>query len=152
MAKLSRQYAEVLMKIAREQDNIEEIYEEALEILKTKKFEVTEDTPEELKIFFKFIDEKYILPTLYIFIEMVREELKIVHGEVISAIPLTEKQMSDLENKLSGEINKRIEIVNHVDTSLLGGLRIIIDNKVIDNSIKSKLSRMKEQLYKGVYF
>ena len=152
MARLGKQYAKALMELAQEHGNLEEIYRQALRVSEDKELIMDEEMPKELKVFLQLIEEKDLLPTLQHFVEMVREELRIAHADVISAVPLTDKQLAELERKLIHLTRKRVEIVNHVDASLLGGVRIILDDTVIDNSIKSQLSGMKEQMYEGVYF
>lgn len=152
MAKLKRQYARSLMNLAKEQGNLEDVYNQALTLTKEDDFEIDDDMPKELRMILELLEEEDMLPTINVFIEMVRKELKIAHADVVSAVPLREEQLIDLEKKLAAIFNKRVEIVNHVDSSLLGGVRIIVDNMVIDNSIKSKLSQLKQKLYQGVNF
>lgn len=152
MARLRKLYAKALLDLAREHGNLEEIYQQALKMVENNHAEIDEDMPPDLKVFIQLIEEKDLLPTIQHFVELVRQELRIAHADVISAMPLSDEQLAEMERKLIMIVRKRVEIVNHVDPSLLGGVRIIIDNKVLDNSIKTQLSDMKQQMYKGVYF
>jgi F-type H+-transporting ATPase subunit delta len=77
--------------------------------------------------------------------------MHLVPVEVISAVPLTEQQLYDIEVRLIRMTRKQLDIRTTVDPSLLGGLRIIVDNTVIDQSIKRKLSDLKKAVYEGVY-
>ena len=72
-------------------------------------------------------------------------------AEVISAIPLTGDQLYRLEVKLIQLLRKEIEISATVDPSLLGGLRVIVGDVVIDHSVKRRLLDMKHAVYQGVY-
>ena len=71
--------------------------------------------------------------------------------EVISAVPLTMEQLARLERKLILMFRKQLSITASVDPSILGGLKVIADNTVLDDSIRRKLIDMKARIYKGVY-
>ena len=86
------------------------------------------------------------------FLDRVRDQLRFVTAEIISAVPLTQGQLNFLEVKLIRMFRKQLDIVTTVDPSLLGGLRIIVGDVVLDDSIKRKLSEMKSAIYKGVYY
>jgi F-type H+-transporting ATPase subunit delta len=79
-------------------------------------------------------------------------EFGLLNVRVYSAIPLTPDQKKHLESKLEKMFGKRIGMEVSVDTSLIGGMRIIAEHTVIDNSIKSMLAEMKKTLYREVFF
>lgn len=65
---------------------------------------------------------------------------------VITAVPLTEQDRKNLEEKLAGFYHKKIILEEDVDPKILGGLTLIMDDQIIDNSIRDKLLRLKEKL------
>ena len=71
--------------------------------------------------------------------------------EVISAVQLTAQQRRSLEIRLIKLFKKRVILKFTVDPALLGGIRVIADNTVIDDSIKRKLYDIKNQITKGVF-
>jgi len=71
--------------------------------------------------------------------------------EVISAVRLTAQQRQSLEIRLIRMLKKRLSLRFTVDPDLLGGIRIVADNIVIDDSIKRKLQDMKSHMVKGVF-
>ena len=73
-------------------------------------------------------------------------------ARVTSAVPLTVEQQARLQSKLEKEFNKQIKMNVKVDPSLLGGLRIVAEHTVIDNTIKTQLADMKKNIYRGVFF
>jgi len=85
------------------------------------------------------------------FIEIARGRMDTHKVEVISAVPLTKEQLHRLEIKLIQLYRKQLDITSTVDPSLLGGLRIVIDDMVIDHSVKHRLQDMKQAVYRGVY-
>ena len=67
--------------------------------------------------------------------------------KVESASPLTELQLENLKEKLKNELQlEKVELNNFVDESLLGGFKITYNNKVVDASIKAKLSAIKAKI------
>ena len=67
--------------------------------------------------------------------------------KVESASPLTELQLENLKEKLKNELQlEKVELNNFVDESLLGGFKLTYNNKVVDASIKAKLSAIKPKI------
>ncbi len=65
-------------------------------------------------------------------------------AEVISAVPLSDGQKKALCEKLEGRLLRRVELRCTVDDSLLGGLIVSVDGKVMDGSIKRRLADVGE--------
>ena len=64
-----------------------------------------------------------------------------------SALPLTEEQLENLKEKIKNELQlENVEINNFVDESLLGGLKLTYNNKVVDATIKAKLNAIKSKI------
>ena len=71
-----------------------------------------------------------------------------VVAEVASANPLTDAQIADLKSTLQGVVTKQalgrdVTIHSKVDPSLLGGLVVKVGSRMIDSSLKTKLSTLK---------
>jgi F-type H+-transporting ATPase subunit delta len=66
-----------------------------------------------------------------------------VTADVTSATPLSEGQRSDLSATLKQKIGKTITLNEHVDPSLIGGLVVKVGSRMIDSSLKTKLTAMK---------
>ena len=62
---------------------------------------------------------------------------------VRSAVALSESEKKALSEKLGRMTGDHVEIVNITDKTVLGGLVIEIDGKVIDGSVKGRLADMK---------
>lgn len=76
------------------------------------------------------------------------ENIKI--AQVISAIELSESQINDLRLALEKKYSSRIDLRLSVDSSLIQGMIIRIENDVIDNSLKSKFKQLQTSLRQGV--
>jgi F0F1-type ATP synthase, delta subunit (mitochondrial oligomycin sensitivity protein) len=55
-------------------------------------------------------------------------------------LPLIGKVKKALEKKLNGKVKLYIDL----DSSLLGGIQLIIGNKIIDGSVKKTAGRIKK--------
>lgn len=66
-----------------------------------------------------------------------------VAAEVISAAPLNDDQMRRLRGEIERQVGKAVNLNTRVDPELLGGLIVKIGSKMIDSSLKTKLSRLK---------
>ena len=67
---------------------------------------------------------------------------------VQSAVKLTSKQESNLVSALEKHFNNKVVVNYKINPEILGGLVIECDSKMIDDSIKGKLDRIKT-LMKG---
>ena len=63
---------------------------------------------------------------------------------VSSAVPLTEAQTVELRRKLEKKIGRTVKIQCREDPGLIGGLRVEVDGRGIDGSIRNKLEEIKE--------
>ncbi len=83
------------------------------------------------------------------FISRVKEEKGIGTAYVTTAVTLNEIQKAQVKEKLLSTTKyNEMEIVFDTDESLIGGMIIRIKDRVVDSSIKTKLSEIKKQLYK----
>lgn len=82
--------------------------------------------------------------------EAFTDEMDVFHNrakaQVTSSIELTPEMKKDIQAQLSKQLGKEIILVSEVDETLIGGIRITIDGKVIDGSIKGQLRRMRQYL------
>lgn len=81
-----------------------------------------------------------------VFSEMRREEQQKLFAEIQSAEPLSDEQVTEIVDSLSKRFGKEVESRVEVDPSLLAGLRIKIDNQVIDNTAEGRLQRFARLL------
>ena len=177
MAELvARRYSEALFEVGKEDNKLDEYLEEIkfigdvcseykdfFELLKTPKIsinekkDVFEETFEgkiskEVNNFLKIILDKRRINSIF---QITKEYEKLVdkHNGVVKAdayttIPLDKDKLKTIENKLSSMTNKKVKLENKIDKSLIGGIKIKIGDKVIDDTIKTKLSDIEKSLKK----
>ena len=83
------------------------------------------------------------------FLDLCASDRENVMAEVISATPLNGSQVSAIANQLSRSVGKNAVVQSRVDEDLLGGLIVKMGSRMVDNSLRSKLERMKLVL-KGI--
>ena len=66
-----------------------------------------------------------------------------VEADVASATALNDSQLQALKETLKASIGKDVQINASVDPSLLGGLVVKVGSRMIDSSLRTKLSTLK---------
>jgi F-type H+-transporting ATPase subunit delta len=128
------------------------------EMTQEKKFSILEDVfkkdlSQEMMGLFQIMIKKGrigdILSVLEYFDSKVKEHLKVGVVEITTPLPLTDEQKKQLEDRLFDVTDyKTLETSYEIDESLLGGMVIRIGDRVLDNSIRSKMEAMSRQLFK----
>lgn len=152
MAKLINRHATALLRMAKEQGKLDELYRQAL-LITQEQGERDSSEPvigDEMSAFIRFVLQGEVSPVLERFADMAREQLGIVAVEVVSAVPLTSAQRASLEATLVRRLGRQVELTTWVDPALLGGLRITVGDRVIDSTIKTRLAEMKKSVCEGV--
>jgi len=67
-------------------------------------------------------------------------------GRVESARSLDPAQMDELAAAIGQQLGKEVVLKNEVDPGLVGGARVFVDNRMIDNSVQGRLSGMQRKL------
>ena len=171
---IANRYAEALFQLSEEENITKEIYNElhsVLDIVKSNKdLDNVLKSPlvakadkvqlietlfnnkinNNLKNFLKILVEKGRISSLksieLTFKQLLNDRDNIIEGTVISAIPLTDEKVKELEEKLSKKYNKNVTLENKVDKTILGGVLVRLGNTQIDGSVKTRLDNIKDQL------
>ena len=176
MAKLvSKTYAEALFETGIEQNSLESLFEEVKtlqeilkdnpdfeklmnhpKILKEEKEEIMESVfkgrlSDELTGFLKIIiqNKRYaqIDSILEYFVLKVKEYKHIGVAYVSTPLELSAEQKEAVEKRLLETTDfVSMEISYEIDKSLIGGMVIRIGDRVVDSSIKTKLSKLEREL------
>lgn len=64
-------------------------------------------------------------------------------ADVTSAAPLSQSQLAALAEALKARLGKSVALNTSVDPSLIGGLVVKVGSRMIDSSLKTKLTAMK---------
>lgn len=64
----------------------------------------------------------------------------------ISCVPLSDSQREKLIAVLSKKLEKKIELIEKTDASLIGGIKLEMQGKLIDASLKARFDSIREAL------
>lgn len=65
---------------------------------------------------------------------------------VYSAFPLDEAALQALEPVLAKRFGRKLNLATRLDDSLIGGVRVVVGDEVLDTSVKARLEQMKATL------
>lgn len=83
------------------------------------------------------------------YIELANQERLVLTVEVTTVVHLTLDEEARLVEKLANIYGKKIQLKKHVSSKIIGGAKLKVGDKVIDGSIKTALSSLKEKLLNG---
>ncbi|GHU50636.1 ATP synthase subunit delta [Clostridia bacterium] len=78
--------------------------------------------------------------------KLLDEQLGLSKGLAYSAVPLAADKLKRLEEETGKLLKKNVKLDNLVDDQLIGGVKILIEGKMIDASIRRRLDDMRDQL------
>jgi F-type H+-transporting ATPase subunit delta len=80
------------------------------------------------------------------FADMVRRELALAEVEVRVPRPLAPDKQALLQGAIEQWVGRRVHMTVVVDESVIGGVRVQVDGRVIDNTLRSQLKSIGEKL------
>ena len=173
---LDKRYAMALYEVAEEKGKVEEYLKDLrsvcdlidankdfYEVIKHPQISTKKKKDTFINIFKGNIDQD-LLSFLLILIEknrilFLREKLNqmeqiyleknnTLEATVKTAVPLLDEEKEQLKFKLENQYNKKIILTSVIDKSILGGVYVRVGNDVIDGTVKSKLSELKDIMLK----
>ena len=88
-----------------------------------------------------------LLPQIHaLFEEMKHRREGVIEAEIISAFPMEDLQLGTLVGHLESKYKRKIQPHLSVDKELIGGVKIVIGDEVIDASVRGKLQHMATAL------
>lgn len=106
--------------------------------------------PEKLRTFLEFVNRKNRLDhlplILVMYLQAHHHNNGIVHGMVRSATALNEAQVLQLETTMGAHLGKKCILGTTIDSRLIGGFSIHIEDSVYDNSVRGQLDRLRTHL------
>lgn len=175
MNSVASRYAEALFELASEKNTIDlwqqqmDVVGQAidenprlLEILKHSKID-SKDKKDILEKCFSSLDRpvynflrllvdkgrfQYISDIVVCFHRMCNESKNILEGVVYSAYALSKEEISMIENAVGKKMNRVIELKQKLDGDLILGVKVVIDGKVFDGSMKNRVESLRTSLLK----
>jgi F-type H+-transporting ATPase subunit delta len=75
-----------------------------------------------------------------------REHEGVMEVRIVSAMPMSDGQVRELVERLERAHRRRVSAKVEVDRDLIGGVRLLIGDKVIDATVRGKLDAMAAAL------
>nr|WP_300006060.1 F0F1 ATP synthase subunit delta [Tissierella sp.] len=75
-----------------------------------------------------------------------KEYKGILDVEAVTAVPMEEEKQQRLKLVLKGKFHKEINLSNRVDPSIIGGVLLKLDEKLIDSTLKHELKEMESMI------
>jgi F-type H+-transporting ATPase subunit delta len=64
-------------------------------------------------------------------------------AEIISAFAMSDAQVADLVGALQKKFGRKLNPTVSVDQSLIGGVKVVVGDEVLDSSVRAKLQQMQ---------
>ncbi len=80
------------------------------------------------------------------FQEMVRHEEGYCYGTIYSVEPLKPQQLEKFEEETSNLLNEKVRLENQLDPKLMGGVKILVDGRIIDASIRKRFEDLGSKI------
>lgn len=77
---------------------------------------------------------------------LINKEEGYSYGTVYSVEPLKEDRIQGLEADVSKLLDVKVRLTNEIDPKLIGGIKILVEGKVIDASIRKKFDDLESQI------
>ncbi len=70
----------------------------------------------------------------------------LAQAEITTAVPLQDDQVAAMEQRLGEALGKQITATAGVDSDIIGGVVLRIDDHLIDGSVRTRLRRLRREL------
>ena len=88
--------------------------------------------------------ESNILDIIQKYMELYNEHENIVKVVAMTAVAMEEASKDKLVETLGKKLNKKILLTNEIDQSVIGGVLLKVENKIIDGSLKGQLDSLSK--------
>ena len=79
----------------------------------------------------------------------IKNKSDIIPVRIISSSALDNNEMQSLIQGIESKLNKKVSAKNEVEPNIIGGIKLMVGNKVIDGSISHQLRKIKYTLEQG---
>jgi len=83
------------------------------------------------------------------FRHLYNEKHNINEGTVYSVRPLDKTEIETLNREFSKRNQQTVRFENRIDPTLISGIKILLDDKIMDGSMKARISNLRTELIKG---
>ena len=172
-----RSYARNLMELANQEGSVDDCYreiksineelnrnEELAKYITSSEYSSAQKKRKLQEVFHDELDDSILyglfltidsIPRKHMEIELIREFLTcyyqargMILGTAYSARELTPLELRNLEVAFTVQLEHSIKLENKIDPSLIGGVKVVINEKVWDGTYKAKIEELRTSLLK----
>jgi len=172
-----RSYARNLMELANQEGSVDDCYreiksineelnrnEELAKYITSSEYSSAQKKRKLQEVFHNELDDSILyglfltidsIPRKHMEIELIREFLTcyyqargMILGTAYSARELTPLELRNLEVAFTVQLEHSIKLENKIDPSLIGGVKVVINEKVWDGTYKAKIEELRTSLLK----
>ncbi len=139
------------------EDNTVFLFFSSVKVDSTKKKDVLDsivsaNVDQHILSFIKILIEKRRMTLIKTIIEqfhsLYNQHHNIQEGIVYSIRTLSDQELLNIEDAVGKKLESEVKLKNYLNPSLLSGIKIVVNDVVIDASMQSKMSQLREQLLK----
>jgi F-type H+-transporting ATPase subunit delta len=177
--KVNRRYAKALLDFARDTNLVDQVHDDVVKIraiiaaspelksvlkspvimpkqkegLVDKIFSghISQATMNFLKLVIRRGREGVLDETMFSFVEQYREFKGILEAKVTSAVPLTDAQIKDIQDRLVKRTNLQVNMVQVVNPSVVGGLKVQMGDLMFDATVIKQLEGLRRSLEDNIF-
>jgi F-type H+-transporting ATPase subunit delta len=144
---IARPYAEAVFKLANE-GNALAVWSDALAnidgVVADSRVQGCISDP---KVSAQQLDRLDLMPLIRAHFEALKREKEgVLEAKIISALPMSDAQVKALVAQLEAKYQRKVTAQVETDASLIGGVKIVVGDKVIDGTVRGKLDAMAAAL------
>ncbi len=88
-----------------------------------------------------------LMPLIRVHFEALKREKEgVLEAKIISALKMNDEQVKQLVAQLEAKYQRKVTAQVETDASLIGGVKIVVGDKVIDGTVRGKLDAMAASL------
>jgi F-type H+-transporting ATPase subunit delta len=92
-------------------------------------------------------DRLSLVPEIRVMFEQLRlAQEGVLEAEIYSAFAIDDAQIAQLVNKLESKYKRKVRAQVSVDAALIGGIKIVVGDKVVDATVRGKLDALSTAL------
>lgn len=81
-----------------------------------------------------------------VIIDRIKKAAGKIQAHITTATSLSEAELEKIKHTIAGSTGKEVELETRVDPSLIAGMIARVENRVFDNSIRSRLNKIRSVL------
>ena len=74
------------------------------------------------------------------------KESKVVKVQITSSSILSDDEVQRISSKIESRFQKKVDVAMETDSSIIGGMKLRIGNKLLDGSVSNRLQKMRDAL------